>query len=116
VEFTLTHLEGFGGCESASLNLLRFNKARVSIALGNDYTPPPKNRSIFFNMGMPMHEIQLMSRAGLASMRIILTGTHNTAHVGGTDIHSARAWSNAFRITPLDIGGYQLGGWFDRIV
>jgi imidazolonepropionase-like amidohydrolase len=61
----------------AKNNLHRFIQAGGKVALGTDYdgyvTP--------FDLGMPMHEMQLMQEAGMTAMQIIIAGTQNAALV-----------------------------------
>jgi imidazolonepropionase-like amidohydrolase len=82
---TLTVLEAYGALSGAQSNLRRFVDAGVPIALGNDYTRIPQNNFDHFDLGMPMHEIQRMSEAGITPMQIIVAATHNAAHVCGLE-------------------------------
>ncbi|MFN2284643.1 MAG: amidohydrolase family protein, partial [Anaerolineae bacterium] len=82
---TLTVLEAYGALSGAQSNLRRFVDAGVPIALGNDYTRIPQNNFDHFDLGMPMHEIQRMSEAGMTPMQIIVAATHNAAHVCGLE-------------------------------
>ena len=78
---TLTVLEAYGALSGAQSNLRRFVDAGVPIALGNDYTRIPQNNFDHFDLGMPMHEIQRMSEAGMTPMQIIVAATRNAAHI-----------------------------------
>jgi imidazolonepropionase-like amidohydrolase len=82
---TLTVFEAYGGLKGSSYNLGRFVKAGVKIALGNDYTFIPQNNFDHFDLGMPMHEINRMSEAGMTPMQIIVAATRNAAHVCGLE-------------------------------
>ncbi len=67
------------GASSAMLvaNLRRFVHAGGKVALGNDYGGGPGK----FELGIPMYEIEMMSRAGMSAMQIITACTKNAAHV-----------------------------------
>ena len=82
---TLTVFEAYGGLKGSSYNLGRFVKAGVKIVLGNDYTFIPQNNFNHFDLGMPMHEINRMSEAGMTPMQIIVSATRNAAHVCGLE-------------------------------
>jgi imidazolonepropionase-like amidohydrolase len=82
---TLTVFQAYGALAGASHNLGRFVEAGVPIALGNDYTLVPQNNFDHFDLGMPMHEIDRMSEAGMTPMQIIVAGTRNAAHVCGLE-------------------------------
>jgi imidazolonepropionase-like amidohydrolase len=62
---------------TAKDNLSRFVKAGGKVALGTDYdgyiTP--------FDLGMPIHEIQLMQEAGMTAMQILVAATKHAALV-----------------------------------
>jgi imidazolonepropionase-like amidohydrolase len=58
-------------------NLRRIVALGGMVALGNDYGGGPGE----FELGMPMYEIEMMSRAGMTPMQIIEAGTRNGAHV-----------------------------------
>jgi imidazolonepropionase-like amidohydrolase len=62
---------------AAVANLRRFVQAGGKIALGTDYSGAAKP----FQLGMPMHEIELMQEAGMTPMQIIVAATKNAAHV-----------------------------------
>lgn len=82
---TLTVLEAYGSLAGASMNLRSFVEAGVPIALGNDYTSVPQNGFDHFDLGMPMHEIERMSQAGMSPMQIIVAATRHAAHVCGLE-------------------------------
>ena len=63
------------------LNLENFLKEGGQVALGNDYGGGPGE----FELGIPMYEIEQMSRAGMTPMQIIVAGTKNGAVVSGID-------------------------------
>jgi imidazolonepropionase-like amidohydrolase len=63
------------------LNLQNFLKAGGHVALGNDYSPGPGE----FEMGIPMYEVEQMSRAGMTPLQIITASTRNGAIVSGID-------------------------------
>jgi imidazolonepropionase-like amidohydrolase len=48
-----------------------------NVALGNDYGGGPGD----FELGIPMYEIEMMTRAGMTPMQIIVAATQNAAHV-----------------------------------
>ncbi|UCH59170.1 MAG: amidohydrolase family protein [Anaerolineales bacterium] len=58
-------------------NLQRFSEAGGKVALGSDYG----GYRCEFDLGMPMREIELMLRAGMSPLQIIVAGTKNAAHV-----------------------------------
>ncbi|HSA99018.1 MAG TPA: amidohydrolase family protein, partial [Anaerolineales bacterium] len=79
---TFTVLRNYGApIETCVLNLKNFVKAGGQVALGNDYSPGPGE----FEMGIPMYEIEQMSRAGMTPMQIITASTKNGAIVSGID-------------------------------
>jgi imidazolonepropionase-like amidohydrolase len=82
---TLTVFEAYGGLEGSSYNLGKFVQAGVQIALGSDYTAIPQNHFDHFELGMPMHEINRMSEAGMTPMQIIVASTRNAALVCGLE-------------------------------
>ena len=82
---TLTVFEAYGGLEGSSYNLGKFVQAGVQIAMGSDYTAIPQNHFDHFELGMPMHEINRMSEAGMTPMQIIVASTRNAAHVCGLE-------------------------------
>jgi imidazolonepropionase-like amidohydrolase len=63
--------------DTAKDNLRRFVQAGGKVALGTDYdgyiTP--------FDLGMPIHEIQLMQEAGMTAMQILVAATKHAALV-----------------------------------
>ena len=82
---TLTVLEAYRSLAGGAMNLRSFIEAGVPIALGNDYTLVPQNGFDHFDQGMPMHEIERMSQAGMTPMQIIISATRNAAHVCGLE-------------------------------
>jgi imidazolonepropionase-like amidohydrolase len=78
---TLTVMDAYGAIQGASKNLGILQSAGVQIAMGNDYTRIPQNGFDHFELGMPMHELNLMKEAGLTPMQIIVAATRNAAHV-----------------------------------
>ncbi len=82
---TLTVMDAYGAAEGASRNLARLQSAGVHISMGSDYTLIPQNKFDHFELGMPMHEIFLMSAAGLSPMEILIASTRNAAHVCGIE-------------------------------
>jgi imidazolonepropionase-like amidohydrolase len=78
---TLTVMDAYGAIQGASKNLGILESAGVRIAMGNDYTRIPQNGFDHFELGMPMHELNLMQAAGLTPMQIIVAATRNAAHV-----------------------------------
>jgi len=82
---TLTVMDAYGLAEGASSNLSKLVEAGINIAMGNDYTCIPQNYFNHFELGMPMHEISLMSNAGMTPMQIIIASTRNAAHVCGLE-------------------------------
>jgi imidazolonepropionase-like amidohydrolase len=58
-------------------NLRRFVEQDGQVALGNDYGGGPGQ----FELGIPMYEIETMSKAGMTPMQIIVASTLNAAHV-----------------------------------
>ncbi|HLO18755.1 MAG TPA: amidohydrolase family protein [Anaerolineales bacterium] len=63
------------------LNLQNFMQQGGQVALGNDYGGGPGN----FELGVPMYEIEQMSKAGMTPMQVILASTKNAAHVSGIE-------------------------------
>jgi imidazolonepropionase-like amidohydrolase len=80
---TLTVMDAYGAAQGATRNLGLLHSAGVMIAMGNDYTRVPQNGFDHFELGMPMHELNLMQAAGLSNMEIIVASTRNAAHVCG---------------------------------
>ncbi|HYK92218.1 MAG TPA: amidohydrolase family protein [Acidobacteriota bacterium] len=67
----------YGLAHTAQANLRRFIAAGGKVALGTDFSGAPQP----FQVGMPMHEIELMQQAGMTPMQIIVAATRNAAHV-----------------------------------
>lgn len=63
----------------AGENLKKFVRAGGQVALGTDYD----GYYCPFELGMPMKEIGLMSRAEMTPMQIIVAATRNSAYVSG---------------------------------
>jgi imidazolonepropionase-like amidohydrolase len=79
---TFTVFRNYGAPVSACvLNLENFLKEGGQVALGNDYGGGPGE----FELGIPIYEIEQMSRAGMTPMQIIVAGTKNGAVVSGMD-------------------------------
>jgi imidazolonepropionase-like amidohydrolase len=58
-------------------NLRRFVEQGGQVALGNDYGGGPGQ----FELGIPMYEIEMMSKASMTPMQIIVASTLHAAHV-----------------------------------
>jgi imidazolonepropionase-like amidohydrolase len=82
---TLTVMDAYGAIQGASANLRLLEDAGVQIAMGSDYTRIPQNGFDHFELGMPVHELDLMHAAGLTPMQIIVASTRNAAHVCGLE-------------------------------
>ena len=80
---TLTVFDAYGSLAGAAENVRRFATLGGTVALGNDYTAIPQNRFDHFELGMPLHEIECMSRAGMSPMQIIVAATRNAAQACG---------------------------------
>ncbi|MEE9464710.1 MAG: amidohydrolase family protein, partial [Candidatus Neomarinimicrobiota bacterium] len=65
----------------AKNNLSRFVSAGGKVALGTDFDGYVTD----FQLGLPMHEMELMQAAGMTPMQIIVAGTRNAAHVCNLD-------------------------------
>jgi imidazolonepropionase-like amidohydrolase len=72
---TLAVLEVYSRHRTAIENLRRFVAAGGKVALGDDYG----NQGI--ELGMPVHEMELMQAAGMAPMQIIVAATQHGAQV-----------------------------------
>ena len=70
-------LHGLGWDTTAIDNLRRFSQAGGKVALGTDYA----GYRCPFDLGMPMTELELMRKAGMAPLQIIVAATRNAAHV-----------------------------------
>jgi len=66
--------------EMSWVNLRRMVELGVDVAIGTDYS---YTFDIEFEIGMPLHEMQLMESGGMTPMQIIVAGTKNSAHVCG---------------------------------
>jgi imidazolonepropionase-like amidohydrolase len=69
------------GDRRAIANLAKFVEAGGKVALGTDYA----GYNAEFDLGMPITEIELMQKAGMTPMQIIVAGTKNGAHVCNLD-------------------------------
>ncbi len=78
-------MDAYGVLHDASRNLRIMNEEGVKIAMGNDYTLVPQNNFDHFELGMPMHEITRMNKAGMTPMQVIIASTKNAAHVCGLE-------------------------------
>ncbi|MDH4157573.1 MAG: amidohydrolase family protein [candidate division Zixibacteria bacterium] len=71
----LWHHVGGGMGEAAVSNLRKYVQAGGKIALGTDFD----GYNARFELGMPMHEMEWMSQAGMSPMQVIVAGTRNAA-------------------------------------
>jgi imidazolonepropionase-like amidohydrolase len=79
---TFTVFRNYGAPVSTCvLNLKNFLSQGGQVALGNDYGGGPGD----FELGIPMYELEQMSRAGMTPMQIITAGTQNAAIVSGIE-------------------------------
>lgn len=79
---TFTVYRNFGAPVSVCVeNLRAFVDLGGRVALGNDYGGGPGT----FELGIPMYEIEMMSRAGMTPMQILQAGTRQAAWVAGVD-------------------------------
>jgi imidazolonepropionase-like amidohydrolase len=79
---TFTVFRNYGApVATCVLNLRNFLEQGGQAALGNDYGGGPGE----FELGIPMYEIEQMSRAGMTPMQIIIASTKNAAIVSGID-------------------------------
>lgn len=79
---TFTVFRNYGApIATCVLNLRNFLQAGGQVALGNDYGGGPGE----FELGIPMYEVEQMSRAGMTPMQIITASTQNAAIVSGID-------------------------------
>ena len=74
---TLELWQGVGFEGSTVASLAQFVQAGGQVALGTDYA----GYTYPFQLGMPMKEIELMAKAGMAPMDIIVAATRNAAIV-----------------------------------
>jgi imidazolonepropionase-like amidohydrolase len=72
---TLAVLEAYGRDRIATENLRHFVAAGGKIALGDDYGNPGTE------LGMPIHELELMQAAGMTPMQIIVAATQHGSRV-----------------------------------
>jgi imidazolonepropionase-like amidohydrolase len=79
---TFTVLRNYNApVETCVLNLRNFVKQGGQAALGNDYGGGPGE----FELGIPMYEIEQMSKAGMTPLQVILASTKNAAIVSGIE-------------------------------
>jgi imidazolonepropionase-like amidohydrolase len=78
---TLELWNGVGQSANMPDNLRRFIAGGGQVALGTDYA----GYSIHFELGLPITEIELMHKAGMTPMQIIVAATKNAAHVSNRD-------------------------------
>jgi len=79
---TFTVFRNYGAPVSQCVaNLHQFLKLGGQAALGNDYGGGPGD----FEDGIPMYEIEQMTKAGMTSMQIIVASTLNAAHVSNLE-------------------------------
>ncbi len=67
--------------ETCVQNLAAFVQAGGKVALGNDFNGGPG----VFEIGIPLYEIEMMRKAGMPPMQIIVAATRNAAHVIGLE-------------------------------
>jgi imidazolonepropionase-like amidohydrolase len=72
---TLAVLEAYGDLGEGIENVRRFVAAGGKVALGDDYGNPG------IELGMPVREMELMEKAGMTPMQIIVAGTGHSAQV-----------------------------------
>jgi imidazolonepropionase-like amidohydrolase len=70
-------LRGLGWDATAIDNLRRFSQAGGEVALGTDYA----GYRCQFDSGIPVTELELMRKAGMTPIQIIVAATRNAAHV-----------------------------------
>jgi imidazolonepropionase-like amidohydrolase len=79
---TFTVFRNYGAPSTYLLDNLRaFVQAGGKVALGNDFGGGPGE----FEPGIPMYEIEMMGKAGMTPMQIIVAATRNAAHVAGIE-------------------------------
>lgn len=78
---TLELWTGVGQSANMLDNLKRFVAGGGQVALGTDYA----GYSMPFDLGMPITEIELMRKAGMTPMQIIMAATQNAAHVSNRE-------------------------------
>ncbi len=75
---TFTVFRNYGApVQTCVENLRRFVEQGGQVALGNDYGGGPGQ----FELGIPMYEIEMMSKAGMTPMQTIVASTLHAAHV-----------------------------------
>lgn len=72
---TLAVLEAYGDLGESLENVYRFVAAGGKVVLGDDYGNPG------IELGMPVREMELMEKAGMTPMQIIVAGTGHGAQV-----------------------------------
>lgn len=80
---TLTVFDAYNSLAGAQACVRRFAALGGEVALGSDYTDIPQNNFPHFELGMPMHEVECLTGAGLTPMQIIVAATRNAARVCG---------------------------------
>jgi imidazolonepropionase-like amidohydrolase len=79
---TFTVFRNYGAPVSQCVaNLRQFLELGGRAALGNDYGGGPGD----FELGIPMYEIEMMTKAGMTPMQIIVASTLNAAHVSNLE-------------------------------
>jgi imidazolonepropionase-like amidohydrolase len=79
---TFTVFRNYGAPVSqCAENLRQFLELGGHAALGNDYGGGPGD----FELGIPMYEIEMMTKAGMTPMQIIVASTLNAAHVSNLE-------------------------------
>jgi imidazolonepropionase-like amidohydrolase len=79
---TFTVFRNYGApIATCVFNLHNFLSQGGKVALGNDYGGGPGQ----FELGIPMYEIEQMSKAGMTPLQIIVASTKNAAIVSGID-------------------------------
>jgi imidazolonepropionase-like amidohydrolase len=79
---TFTVFRNYGAPVSQCVeNLRQFLKLGGHAALGNDYGGGPGK----FELGIPMYEIEQMTKAGMTPMQIIVASTLNAAHAANIE-------------------------------
>jgi imidazolonepropionase-like amidohydrolase len=79
---TFTVFRNYGAPVSQCVaNLRKFLELGGQVALGNDYGGGPGD----FEQGIPMYEIEQMTKAGMTPMQIVVASTLNAAHVSNLE-------------------------------
>jgi imidazolonepropionase-like amidohydrolase len=80
---TFTVLRDFDAIGASVDNLHQFVAVGGKVALGNDYGGGKSMK--YFELGIPMYEIEMMQQAGMTPMQIVVASTLNAAHVCNRD-------------------------------